>query len=335
MRTSVSLDERAADVPREPATSPDDQVTEKRWPPALVTAASMVGLVLVLGLLKVATGAGERTDEAFVEGAEFGIWLLVATASVLVWLAVLVRGRRVLQELVRAMPEGERPRRLRDWARHLVGLAVLAVGVVTVLWSGDDPAVPIEHWRAVTGALMLVAGVAVAPWIVAIWMTHERLRTSKAHIRALAGPGDPADEEIDRLRKTWEFIERAVISVLSVVLTATLMSGALRIALVPEPLEESEFPASHVILYGAFFAFVSAVVVLPLIGSWRSKASSLVDKVRPVRSTMTEEEATARDRLISALNLDVSMIRSPLTVLSVLTPLVTGVLAVFVPQLGT
>jgi len=305
--------------------------------PAIGTASFMAGLVLVLFALRWAALLGSETDREFVEGDEFQVWMLVAAASVLLWLVVLMRGRGVLRTLMRRAPEEARRITLRDWFVHGCGLAALTIAVVSVtsgLGGQEAPDVPIEHWRAITWVLLVVAGVAVLPWIVGVWMTHEQLQASKPRLKSLTQPGEEADGELERLRGSWRFIERAVLFLLAVVVSATVMTGALRVALVPEEVEESAFAASDVILYGAFFACVSAIVVLPLVASWRAKAFLLLDQVFPVTSRMTADQADARARLASALNLDVSMFRSPLTVLGVLSPLLTSVLAVFVPQLG-
>ena len=49
---------------------------------------------------------------------------------------------------------------------------------------------------------------------------------------------------------------------------------------------------------------------------------------------MTKDVAESRARLESLLGLDVTLIRNPLTLLTVLTPLVTSLLAAFLPELG-
>ena len=48
----------------------------------------------------------------------------------------------------------------------------------------------------------------------------------------------------------------------------------------------------------------------------------------------TAEWVESRDRLSTVLHLDQSIVRNPLTALSVFVPLLTSLLAQFVPQLG-
>jgi hypothetical protein len=69
------------------------------------------------------------------------------------------------------------------------------------------------------------------------------------------------------------------------------------------------------------------LITLPLVASWRSRALRLVEVVAPAPSP----ERTA---LESRLRLDLPLLKNPLTALNVFAPLVTSVLAAFVPQLG-
>jgi hypothetical protein len=62
----------------------------------------------------------------------------------------------------------------------------------------------------------------------------------------------------------------------------------------------------------------------------------VVERVYPWRlgAGRGETEAADRAHLEAVLHLDVALLRNPLTVLSILAPLVTSLLAVFIPQLA-
>jgi hypothetical protein len=91
-----------------------------------------------------------------------------------------------------------------------------------------------------------------------------------------------------------------------------------------------------VLLYGAFFAVLLSAISIPLVTSWRSKARRLVEQTYPISSPtdVTEDVTNNRNRLDTVLHLDVGLIRNPLTALSVFTPLITAVLAAFIPELA-
>ena len=86
--------------------------------------------------------------------------------------------------------------------------------------------------------------------------------------------------------------------------------------------------------YGAFFTVMLSLAVLPLMLAWRQTATMLLDQAYPVRVLSTADNAAAKTRLSEALDLNGSLFRSPVTLSSLLAPLVTSFLAVFIPELG-
>ena len=102
------------------------------------------------------------------------------------------------------------------------------------------------------------------------------------------------------------------------------------------PDRAGEFPAVNVLYYGALFAVLLSVLAVPLAASWRSYARVLVDHANllPPDGQPTEEWVASRARLEALLHLDVSLLRNPLIALTILSPLLTGVLAAFIPELG-
>jgi hypothetical protein len=69
------------------------------------------------------------------------------------------------------------------------------------------------------------------------------------------------------------------------------------------------------------------LITVPLIASWRSRALRLVETVAPTPSP-------ERTSLETQLQLNLPLLKNPLTALNVFAPLVTSVLAAFIPQLG-
>jgi hypothetical protein len=96
-----------------------------------------------------------------------------------------------------------------------------------------------------------------------------------------------------------------------------------------------QFSTLDVLLYGAFFAVILTALTVPVLALWRSVASMLVDRSCPLRhaADVTSASVEQRGRLEAVLHLDIGILRNPVTIFSVLTPLVTAVLAAFVPEL--
>ena len=61
----------------------------------------------------------------------------------------------------------------------------------------------------------------------------------------------------------------------------------------------------------------------------------LLDQAYPVRVATSADDAAARDRMAQRLNIDGALFTSPVTLTSLLAPLVTSFLAVFIPQIGS
>lgn len=129
---------------------------------------------------------------------------------------------------------------------------------------------------------------------------------------------------------------------------AIILTGALRIAWLAQVESwaaegktsaqvkdlQADFPASDVLVYGAFYAVLLVVIILPLVAAWRASAQEHVDSQYPLGDKVDKDWEEGRARVEKALHLDVGLIRNPLTALAVLTPLATAALATYLPQLG-
>jgi hypothetical protein len=79
-----------------------------------------------------------------------------------------------------------------------------------------------------------------------------------------------------------------------------------------------------------------AAVAFPLMSSWRRTAAELVAQAFPTPEasgfdTVEEEKRTA---LEARLGLNTGLLRSPVAAAAVLTPLITTLLAVYIPELA-
>ena len=144
-----------------------------------------------------------------------------------------------------------------------------------------------------------------------------------------------------QLLATWNLINSCALSFAIFVVVALLPAGGLRNLWLANSttdkereLRAEEFPTSDVLLYGATYGLIALVVVVPLVFAWRSAARDFVNHEFAPHAHMTKDDAEARVRLESLLGLDVTLNRDPSTLLTVLTPLVTSLLAAFLPELG-
>ncbi len=321
--------------------------------PAFITMAFLGGAVVTAALLRWVTQLGDGTDQQLVDSASFGAWIVVASLAVVLFTETAVAG--VQEALHRDQTLTTRTTGRYAW--WYLGFAGVAVAALLLVGKGG-PAVDVVAWHAISRGLLVLGVVAAGPWVVLVWSSHdllakERLRLEAASPRAIGRPtaadsGDGADQpplldgtlraELDVrlavLLSVRRLISKAVSRLLGLVLAAVLLSGAFRAALVPRFVAEATFPAVAVVAYGAFFAVLLSLAVLPLMFAWRRTATSLLDRAYPPSVAAPAEQAEARSRLSASLDIDGSLFRSPVAVSSILAPLVTSLLAVFIPQLG-
>ena len=182
---------------------------------------------------------------------------------------------------------------------------VFAAIVVVALRTGGKggPPVDVQYWNAISLGLLLLGVAAAGPWVVSVWASHQVLSRHRATIRRLPSatsaattPGSELDDMMALLLEIRKGIAAAVGRLLILVMGAVMLSGALRAAVVPRFISEDEFPASAVLIYGAFFTVMLALAVLPLAhaGLARRPPTMLLDRAYPVRVASSADSAAAR-----------------------------------------
>ena len=325
--------------------------------PAIVTVAVMM---LLLMLYLVLWGLGEinieGTDEAFVNSFGYRLWAAMGALSGTLWVVLFIAGQHENRAFGKD-PDVEGWKSGDSRAKWLLYVLFIILGGL-LLWaiqSGTRPPIPIGWWDPWSYALPFAFAVAAGPWVLLVWRAHEQLH--QVDTGSLSSIG--------RLTSIWSHIENSMLALSLLVTSGALTTGALRIAVTAkarpaaggklEPfIKPEDYPASGVLLYGAFFTILLAVAVFPLVFAWRGKARCLVDRLAPVEFDLAPNDAVAgeatddkpskagageaaddkRSKLEKHLHLDAGLFQSPLTALSVITPLLTSVLAVFIPELG-
>jgi hypothetical protein len=285
-------------------------------------------------------GKHNGDNATFVNG-RFRIWAAVATASLMVWVMLFQRGRAE----VRALPEPwHRPRSWWTWnVAAYAALGVLTAVMIGMVTSGNRAAVPIDHFPALINTLTFLGWVSAAPWVLMVWITHERVRDLATATAQIAPPQstdeyDPTliDSAVTSIAQgtieVRELIERSALALALLVSTTVLNTGALRFALVnSKAVNAGDFPSWWVLGYGALFSVVVAVVITPLLLAWRTQALELADRAlgMPPSGIPSETLVAARQRFESRLGITARLLRRPITVLSILAPLATSILIAF------
>lgn len=252
----------------------------------------------------------------FLVAAQFGFW---ANAIVPLWTA--------------------KARLTREYQIRLSGEAIIKRAVALVLfmvplfiiWRIPDSALP-RHGLKVGVLFLAASGVAMVA-VAGIWS----VRAAIERIEWAEPPGPdklPRDrrriEQFLRLRKNLQHF----IAFLGVLVgLATLARGALRQAYLADGGSESHFPAEYVLLHGAYFTGLLALVYIPTYNSLVAAGGELLDSVYPIASAEMDFDRLAdwqrnRKGLEDLLELKSGAMDNFKASVSILAPLVGGVVSV-------
>jgi hypothetical protein len=313
----------------------------------VVTIGTVGLLFAVTAALGVDDSTGTKDSNDFVTSVPWTVWRMVAAAAILLFLGMLLTAARVLANGgnwgIVVTPR-------RRWVYVAIAAAAIGVFFFTLsLTGGRFPDVPVKSLVIRLRAVLLTGMVASVPWLALVWLAHEACHALHDRIESLSpittkpaksdsrAEPTPYREVITQLLNLWRLLVLCVGGFALGVVAAIVTSGALRAAFIAaHPDRGKEFPAVNVLYYGALFAVLLSVLAVPLAASWRSCARGVVDHAYPLPpdGQPTEEWVASRARLEVLLHLDVSLLRNPLTALTILSPLLTGALAAFIPELG-
>jgi hypothetical protein len=208
--------------------------------------------------------------------AELAVWELLIAANVVVWAVLAGVGLRLLGELDSQLPElspGARRRRRRETAGLLV-FTYAAIALLLLLGLLADLPNPEvldgQVWK--NGLLHLVAGAAVAPFLVGL----ARLRLCAADDYGWS----TGARDIERIRYLRRCLRTATASLGAIVALAVIASGALRSAV--EAAGKDALPDTFVLVYGAWFTGVLAAIYLYAFGALEARARKILDATAPL-----------------------------------------------------
>jgi hypothetical protein len=217
-----------ADEAVEPAAAPWDRTLES-WNPITVVVLAVLGAVAAVALLLV--GAREtRISASFVDSPGFATWAAVLAAQSALWAVVTVPLWREIRTLYRAT----RPAR-SIWV--VPGLIVGALALLALFSTAREAPWPlvghqVKAWVLTTAA----AGGVGVPAIFGICLVQDRVRRHR--------PDTMTTSDVDVALSARGQMRRFLGTAGTVIGLAVLASGALRLATVPDYLDESAFPAT-------------------------------------------------------------------------------------------
>jgi hypothetical protein len=310
------------DATAEPPPAPWDKTLES-WNPITVVALAALGAVAAVALLLVGA-RGTTVSAAFTDSPGFATWAAVLAAQSAVWAVVTVPLWREVHTLYRAT----HPARSIWLVPGLIVAALVLLALFSPAREAPWPLVghQVKAWVLTTAA---AAGVGV-PAIFGICLVQDRVRRHR--------PETMTTSDVEVALSARAQMRRFLGTAGAVIGLAVLASGALRLATVPEYQDESAFPATAVLLYGAFFTGLLVLVYVPAHLSLRRFCVDIREHYFPVEGMPppTSQDFTGwiegRTRLDTLTQVNVTTGQQLQAGLFILAPLVSGVLGALVPQ---
>lgn len=287
----------------------------------------VAGVIVLLHWMWTASGA----DPDFISTFEFGVWVGFCGATAGVWVVAFVLGWRELA----ALHPNDSVNLDGRFARGALALLALGAGAgIVMLVVGGDTGfeAPVPGWDAWQKIVPMVGVVATGPWVLATWWTHDDLTGIRAKLASEALTAEQAKPEFAVLRSIWPRVERCTAAMAAILTVGVLATAALRLALVAGG--AAQVPGEQqVVAYGLFFALLVAVVVVPLLLSYRRRARQYLGVRYQVADPPKDTEVAAQ--VAELLYLSRGPFRDPWAVLGILTPALAGALAAYLPGLAS
>jgi hypothetical protein len=321
----------------------------------LLVATIALALALRSRTAGAVTTPALEVESSSVGSVEWHVWIATVSVGLAIAFVLALHGIVRLSRIPKQWPDRAGVGSRVVWLHSVAALVwVIGLGVAVAFLVHESRDWPLDMgWR-----LTFVAAfglLCATPWVALTWLCHKAvhpywvephlLRSELQNTDTAPRDATATDADIAALQQIWDQIVGIALAFATLVAISLIPTGALRNLWLSQDVHgkaatkalQDSFTSTDVLLYGAMWALVAALVVIPLVASWRSTAQSVVDAAYPPNATTAADEAAkaTRDTLEEMLNLSSGILRNPLTVLTIATPLVTAALAAFVPEIGT
>jgi hypothetical protein len=304
---------------REPKASGENDRDPPSDSAARIILFAVVGAAVGFAIFYVDWPFGPKASP-FTATGQYRLWILIICAQTALWGAAAIP----IWASIRAY-SAQWPGHKREIATAVGLLALLVLGfvVVAAVRSGLRLDYPLPHHRWKFGVISVLGSIVALAGAAGIVLVHSALGSVPTRGRS------EADQIGDFLRIRADL--HRLLTIEGAILGAAILStGALRNAILAyghEPNPTYSFPPEYVLLYGAYFSAVLALLYAPTYSRLLSVGGQLRDSFFPLESPRSETWSDwydKRKRLEELLKLQVTAGESFRTGVAILTPLASG-----------
>jgi len=300
------------------------------WKRSGLAATALGAMGFSFGIAVARVGVGETPySAAFAKTAEFSVWSAITGFEVALWAICWAKANGIGREIRSRLPKTS------IWPFIVVIVALVAALRFALLFY---PTVhtPVYGMRVRQVILQLTGILAAAPALFGIWRIQAWLRSPATEIPSpLANVQPLSGRLITNTIFARETLKRLLL-ILSLMIGAVVFAtGSLRSALIAAGSTPSEFPATNVVLFGALFSAMLALLFAPAYVELRELQRRIRDSISriPDDGILPDSWHLERERLSALLQLDSSSLEAIRSATLLLGPFFTALVTLFVHDL--
>jgi hypothetical protein len=273
--------------------------------------------------------------QSFRETDWYVIWVAFVAAQGALWASMAPTALRTLARLLEKIHGRRWPRSLGPYVAAYVFIALL-INAFLVFFTRSNEGSPLAAHEFRATGMFVLGSLVSGPATICILAIHRQVGVKTNIATELF---DPA-HAIGDLLYFRTVLQRSLVMLGSIIGAATLGAGALRNAAIASGFKTPEgAPVGYVLLYGALFTLVIALIYIPCYFSLQTRAKELCDLLlpiptgpRPVDAEGLLDWSEKRQKLESLLRVGVGVGDSFQAAFGIFAPLASSVLLVLLPN---
>jgi hypothetical protein len=299
---------------------------------ALNCAGFFVGLLIMTGDYVAAGRSLKPKHWEFLVSPQAIVWIFFVAGQFAFWACIVEPLWHWLSRL--RLEYGLRMTReiYLKLAAAIVFFALPGIFLIRIVPDSD-----LAHHDPKTGLVNLIAMIVALLAVSGIWYVRAALETTFAGSRPGGRPVHSVQEGIHVLLDLRWYLQQFITLLGAMVALSTLAKGALRQAFLATGGTPAEFPSEYVLLQGAYFTGLLALLYIPTFTVLAALGTDLVESTYPITGSDLDWENLSRwqanrKSLEELLQLRSGVVRNLRASVSILAPAATSLIAVL---LGT